>query len=139
VDAKEEIVTTPGQVFTLLQNGEMHRHVGVTNMNERSSRSHTIFRIVIESREVKMTQSKEKKSPKRNSGGKTSLEGGAVKVSCLHLVDLAGSERISLTGAEGQRLKEGAHINKSLLTLSTVIQRLAEGQEGWVPFSTFEI
>jgi hypothetical protein len=49
-----------------------------------------------------------------------------------HLVDLAGSERISLTGAEGQRLKEGAHINKSLLTLSTVIQRLTEGQEGFV-------
>ena len=42
---------------------------------------------------------------------------GAVRVSTLNLVDLAGSERLSKTGAEGARMKEGAHINKSLLTL----------------------
>ena len=54
---------------------------------------------------------------------------GAVKVSSLSLVDLAGSERVGHTGAEGIRLKEGGHINKSLLTLGTVIGKLSEGNE----------
>jgi Kinesin motor domain len=52
---------------------------------------------------------------------------GAVWVSTLTLVDLAGSERIAKTGAEGVRAKEGASINKSLLTLGTVINKLSEG------------
>jgi centromeric protein E len=46
------------------------------------------------------------------------------------LVDLAGSERISQTKAEGQRLKEGAHINKSLLALGSVISKLSSDPEG---------
>lgn len=36
------------------------------------------------------------------------------------------SERANATGATGQRLKEGAHINKSLVTLGSVISALAE-------------
>ncbi len=47
-------------------------------------------------------------------------------MSKIHLVDLAGSERADATGASGQRLKEGAHINKSLVTLGSVISALAE-------------
>lgn len=54
---------------------------------------------------------------------------GAIRVSTLTLVDLAGSERIAKTGAEGQRMKEGAAINKSLLTLGTVINKLSEGAQ----------
>lgn len=50
-------------------------------------------------------------------------------VSMLNLVDLAGSERAEATGATGNRLKEGSHINKSLLSLSLVINKLSEGQE----------
>lgn len=46
-----------------------------------------------------------------------------------NLVDLAGSERAAKTGAEGVRLKEGSHINKSLMTLGTVIKKLSEGAE----------
>ena len=56
--------------------------------------------------------------------------------SCFqNLVDLAGSERAAKTGAEGVRLKEGSHINKSLMTLGTVIKKLSEGAEsqGQVP------
>ena len=41
-------------------------------------------------------------------------------------MDLAGSERADATGATGKRLKEGAHINKSLVTLGSVISALAE-------------
>ena len=55
------------------------------------------------------------------------MDGGAVWVSTLTLVDLAGSERMAKTGAEGLRAKEGASINKSLLTLGTVINKLSEG------------
>lgn len=61
--------------------------------------------------------------------GADSDDGGAVWVSTLTLVDLAGSERIAKTGAEGLRMKEGASINKSLLTLGTVINRLSEGAQ----------
>lgn len=51
---------------------------------------------------------------------------GAVQISALNLVDLAGSERADSTGATGSRLKEGSHINKSLLSLSLVINKLSE-------------
>lgn len=50
-DLKEEIVVSAEQVLSLMEIGEAHRQYGATNMNEHSSRSHTIFRIVIESRE----------------------------------------------------------------------------------------
>lgn len=47
-------------------------------------------------------------------------------VSKINLVDLAGSERASQTGAEGQRLREGGNINKSLVCLGSVISALGE-------------
>ena len=103
-------------------------------MNEHSSRSHTIFRIVIESRERSADPNPK---PARNSDPRRkSTYGGAVKVSILNLVDLAGSERQSSTGAEGARLREGGHINKSLLTLGTVIKKLSK-QEGYVKTFSF--
>ena len=52
----------------------------------------------------------------------------------MNLVDLAGSERAGQTGAEGIRLKEGGHINKSLLALSSVIQKLYEGNDSHIPY-----
>ena len=59
--------------------------------------------------------------------GEANEEGGAVRVSTLTMVDLAGSERVAKTGAEGLRMREGTSINKSLLTLGTVIHKLSEG------------
>jgi hypothetical protein len=47
---KEDVVPTPDKIMQLMKRGENIRHIGETNMNERSSRSHTIFRIIIESR-----------------------------------------------------------------------------------------
>ena len=109
VDGLQEIiVSSVDHVLQLVEQAEQERHVGETKMNKRSSRSHAIFRMVIESR--------------AHAGGNT-----PVKVATLNLVDLAGSERISKTGAEGQRKKEGAAINKSLLSLGTVISKLSEG------------
>nr|XP_045084866.1 kinesin-like protein KIN-7I isoform X2 [Aegilops tauschii subsp. strangulata] len=119
----EEIVTCPEQVLKFVSFGESHRHIGETNMNVYSSRSHTIFRMVIESRD------------KADDSDTDSCD--AVRVSVLNLVDLAGSERAAKTGAEGVRLKEGSHINKSLMTLGTVIKKLSEGikgQGGHVPY-----
>ncbi|KAL3371797.1 hypothetical protein AABB24_008367 [Solanum stoloniferum] len=114
---REEIVNDAEQVLELIQRGEVNRHFGETNMNVRSSRSHTIFRMVIES--------KGKHNPDE-----------AVRVSVLNLVDLAGSERIAKTGAGGVRLKEGKHINKSLMILGNVINKLSEGgkQRGHIPY-----
>ncbi|KAJ2366843.1 hypothetical protein IW150_005832, partial [Coemansia sp. RSA 2607] len=126
-------------------------------MNERSSRSHTIFRIVIESREKADSRASLSESAEPTSEADSSLQHrqrlstgsaaesseftGAVMVSCLNLVDLAGSERVGQTGAEGQRLKEGAHINKSLLSLGTVIARLSEdgGDRGHIPYRDSKI
>lgn len=121
---REEIVASPQQVLNLMDFGESHRHIGETNMNLHSSRSHTIFRMIIESRD---------KTEDDNNGNSCD----AVRVSVLNLVDLAGSERAAKTGAEGVRLKEGSHINKSLMTLGTVIKKLSEGAEsqgGHVPY-----
>lgn len=56
-------------------------------------------------------------------------EDDAIIQSVLNLVDLAGSERADQTGARGTRLKEGGHINKSLLFLSNVIKRLSENED----------
>jgi hypothetical protein len=115
---KEQVVTSPEQVLELMDNGERYRHFGSTNMNERSSRSHTIFRLVIESRRRHDTS---------ETDNRELDESDAVRVATLNLVDLAGSERAQHTGAEGHRLVEGGHINKSLLTLGTVISKLSEG------------
>ncbi|KAJ8901612.1 hypothetical protein NDN08_003820 [Rhodosorus marinus] len=120
VDAREEVVTCAADVLAIMNLGEEQRTFGATNMNERSSRSHTIFTIHIES---------------RTRGEHVNADDGvAVCASTLSLVDLAGSERASHTGAEGVRLKEGGHINKSLLTLGTVINKLSEGVTGHIPY-----
>ena len=121
VGATENMVVSTQQAMKLIETGQAARHVGSTNMNAESSRSHSIFRMLIESAE------------------KTSDGRGAVRAGELYLVDLAGSERQSSTQATGQRLKEGANINKSLLCLSNVISRLSEmvkskKSTGHVPF-----
>jgi centromeric protein E len=112
---REECVCSVEQALYLLEQGEIRRHFGATGMNDKSSRSHTIFRLSVESRERLLDENQNQ---------------GAVRVSTLNLVDLAGSERVYHTQAEGVRLTEGGHINKSLLTLGTVISKLAEGKRG---------
>eukprot|EP01018_Ginkgo_biloba_P020974 Gb_16151 [translate_table: standard] len=122
---KELVVSSPQQVLAILECGEVHRHFGETNMNASSSRSHTIFRMVIESRN---------KTPHSSDDV---FDTDAVRVSALHMVDLAGFERISKTGAGGARLREGTYINKSLVTLSSVMKKLSDGvgnQGGHIPY-----
>lgn len=128
----EEVVTTPKDVIKLIQKGEANRHISSTDYNLHSSRSHTIFQMVIESRERTSTSYTHMKSFTRPGyGNKKSME--AVKISQLNLIDLAGSEKAT---SNEERRKEGAFINKSLLTLGTVISKLTEaaGRQAHIPF-----
>ncbi|XP_052334724.1 centromere-associated protein E isoform X2 [Oncorhynchus keta] len=121
-DLTEELVTSPEQALAWIRKGEKNRHYGKTKMNQRSSRSHTIFRMILES---------------RDSGDSASGENSdcAIIVSHLNLVDLAGTERASQTGAEGTRFKEGCNINRSLFTLGQVIKKLSdETQKGFTNY-----
>jgi centromeric protein E len=129
-DAREEIVTHPEQVYELLLNGETKRMTGATDMNERSSRSHTILTLVIESRE----RTSEDDVSEAESSGQRVDSCSAVRTATLTLVDLAGSERQKDAKSEGLRLKEGGFINKSLLTLGTVINKLSEGNHAHIPY-----
>ncbi|XP_062399549.1 centromere-associated protein E [Sardina pilchardus] len=121
-DLTEELVTSPEQALAWIRKGEKNRHYGKTKMNERSSRSHTIFRMILESRE-------------RSDPASGEISDGAIIVSHLNLVDLAGAERASQTGAEGTRFKEGCNINRSLFTLGQVIKKLSdENQKGFTNY-----
>ncbi|CAI9769854.1 unnamed protein product [Fraxinus pennsylvanica] len=111
---KEEVVLSPGHALSFIAAGEEHRHVGSNNFNLFSSRSHTIFTLMIES-----------------SAHDDDYDG--VIFSQLNLIDLAGSES-SKTETTGLRRKEGSYINKSLLTLGTVIGKLSEGKASHVPY-----
>lgn len=91
--------------FNLLQKGLHKRKVASTNLNDFSSRSHTIFTINLY-----------RKDPQTN----------IIKHSKINLVDLAGSENVSKSGSINQRAKEAGSINQSLLTLGRVINSLSE-------------
>uniref|UniRef100_A0A8C4ZV31 Kinesin-like protein n=1 Tax=Gadus morhua TaxID=8049 RepID=A0A8C4ZV31_GADMO len=109
----ERFVTSPEEVMDVIDQGKSNRHVAVTNMNEHSSRSHSIFLINIKQEHVETEQ---------KICGK------------LYLVDLAGSEKVSKTGAEGAVLDEAKNINRSLSALGNVISALAEGTKTHVPY-----
>ncbi|XWS25109.1 hypothetical protein CRYUN_Cryun27aG0042700 [Craigia yunnanensis] len=113
---KEEVVLSPAHALSLIASGEEHRHVGSNNFNLLSSRSHTIFTLTIES------------GPRGEKNGEED-----VTLSQLNLIDLAGSES-SKTETTGLRRKEGSYINKSLLTLGTVISKLTDGKATHIPY-----
>ncbi|KAK2956438.1 putative Kinesin heavy chain [Blattamonas nauphoetae] len=97
----------------MLALGDANRKTAATGMNDRSSRSHTIFM-------VKVTQ--------RNR------ETDSTKTGLMYLVDLAGSEKIGQTGAEGQQLEEAKKINLSLTSLGNVIKALTDPAAKHVPY-----
>ncbi|MCJ1404657.1 hypothetical protein MMC11_007883 [Xylographa trunciseda] len=112
---REEIVQSPNQLLRVIDRGDKARRTGETQWNAHSSRSHAVVQIVVESRERTVGRSsgpEDKRAP---------LVGG-VRVSTLSLIDLAGSERAA---EDKLRRTEGAHINKSLLTLGNIISRLS--------------
>ena len=84
-------VSSPEECMALIHKGNKTRATAATNLNERSSRSHTVISLEIIT---------------RNLGGESPEVGGGdiVSVGKLNLVDLAGSERVKLSGASGQVL-----------------------------------
>ncbi|GAB1601360.1 kinesin-like protein KIF27 isoform X2 [Argonauta hians] len=90
-------------VIACLENGSAVRHTGLTQMNEHSSRSHSVFTIVIEISHCMSAK--------------------------FHFVDLAGSERAHRIGNVGERFKESVHINTGLLALGNVISSLADSKK----------
>uniref|UniRef100_A0A671WII1 Kinesin-like protein n=1 Tax=Sparus aurata TaxID=8175 RepID=A0A671WII1_SPAAU len=104
----ERFVSSPEEVMDVIDEGKSNRHVAVTNMNEHSSRSHSIFLINIKQENIE--------TEKKLSGK-------------LYLVDLAGSEK-----QKGAVLDEAKNINKSLSALGNVISALAEGTKSHVPY-----
>ncbi|KAJ8750087.1 hypothetical protein K2173_014002 [Erythroxylum novogranatense] len=108
---KEVEVSSARDVIQQLLQGAANRKVAATNMNHASSRSHSVFTCIIES--------------KWESQGITHH-----RFARLNLVDLAGSERQKSSGAEGERLKEATNINKSLSTLGLVIMNLVSMSNG---------
>lgn len=116
---KEEIVQSPTQLLRVIARGDQARRTASTQFNSRSSRSHAVVQIVVESRERIPGNVGESK--------RSGLPPGGVRVSTLSLIDLAGSEKAAETK---ERRTEGSHINKSLLTLGTVISRLSDDKDG---------
>lgn len=96
--------------------GMKNRSVRATNMNDTSSRSHSLFQITVERSEL-------------GADGKQHI-----RVGKLNMVDLAGSERLSKTGATGDGIKEATKINLSLSTLCHVISSLTDPKSTYIPY-----
>ncbi|KAH6943089.1 hypothetical protein HPB50_015993 [Hyalomma asiaticum] len=111
-------VTNSSEVLRLLQKGNKRRTVEPTAANQTSSRSHALLRVSI----------------RQSSKDVSDPDSARHRVGKLFMVDLAGSERASNTKNTGMRLKEGAHINKSLLALGNVINALATRNPKYVNF-----
>nr|ODN90487.1 kinesin family member C1 [Cryptococcus depauperatus CBS 7841] len=117
-DAINVPLSNPHQVQMLLERAQNRRAVAATLMNERSSRSHSVFTL-----KVRGT------NPLTDEKCEAMLNLG--KLSCVW-IDLAGSERLEKSGAgeNKDRLKETININKSLSALADVISALGQGREG---------
>ncbi|KAH8820078.1 kinesin heavy chain [Xylogone sp. PMI_703] len=109
----EIYVSSVQEVFEVMRRGGSARAVAATNMNQESSRSHSIFVITVTQKNV---------------------ESGSSKSGQLFLVDLAGSEKVGKTGASGQTLEEAKKINKSLSALGMVINNLTDGKSSHIPY-----
>ena len=109
----EIYVSSEQEVYEVMRRGGTARATAATNMNQESSRSHSIFVITITQKNV---------------------ETGSAKSGQLFLVDLAGSEKVGKTGASGQTLEEAKKINKSLSALGMVINSLTDGKSTHIPY-----
>ncbi|XP_047315459.1 kinesin-like protein KIN-8B [Impatiens glandulifera] len=111
-------VHSADRILELLNLGNSRRKTESTEVNETSSRSHAVL-------EIKVTRRRRNKYQSQIIKGK------------LSLVDLAGSERASETNSGGQKLRDGANINRSLLALANCINALGKQQKkglAYVPY-----
>ncbi|KAL4454190.1 hypothetical protein ABPG74_012147 [Tetrahymena malaccensis] len=109
----EKEISTLDQITGFIKSGNKRRVMASTKLNQFSSRSHAIIQLSIE---IELC----------NDGQKTTF-----LTPKLYMVDLAGSERAAATESKGIRFKEGANINKSLLSLGNCITVLSsQGEKG---------
>ncbi|KAJ3529478.1 hypothetical protein NMY22_g8984 [Coprinellus aureogranulatus] len=130
-------LTSPEQVKGLLARAQSRRSVAATLMNERSSRSHSVFTLRISGVHVgSRAMSSSSSSNTFGNGRGDFVQGTGEKCEgCLNLVDLAGSERLNVSFGPGvtekERVRETQSINKSLSALGDVIAALgAAGGSG---------
>lgn len=118
-DVTSVALDSPEKVESILRKAANNRSVAATKANERSSRSHSVFILMLK--------------------GENSITGERSE-GTLNLVDLAGSERLAQSKATGDRLKETQNINKSLSSLGDVIGALGNGKEGaHVPYRNSKV
>jgi hypothetical protein len=112
---KEIIPRDLAHVMKLLLQGNDNRTQAFTHANPVSSRSHAVLQIHIRQK------------------SRIALDDN-IKVATLSIIDLAGSERASATQNKGERLHEGANINRSLLALGNCINALCTDKPAHIPF-----
>lgn len=110
-DLSANIVSSYNDIQGWLKLGNKQRATAATGMNDKSSRSHSVFTLVMTQTQTEFVEGEEHEHS---------------ITSRINLVDLAGSERCNSAQTSGERLREGASINKSLLTLGKVISALSE-------------
>ncbi|XP_040033032.2 kinesin-like protein KIF19 [Gasterosteus aculeatus] len=104
------------EIMELLMKGNKQRTQEPTAANQTSSRSHAVLQVAV----------------KQQSRSRDLLQ--EVRFARLFMIDLAGSERAAQTQNRGQRLKEGAHINRSLLALGNCINALSDKNGKYVNY-----
>ena len=115
-DLTTTVVRSTDELKEIQLIGRKNRTTAETKMNDRSSRSHALFTITIETSEPGVD-------------GKPKIRAGK-----FHMVDLAGSERQSKTEATAERLIEATQINLSLSTLCLVISSLVDAKNSFIPY-----
>lgn len=116
-DLSSFVVKDVSEINQVMLTGRSNRTTAETNMNDKSSRSHSIFTLTVETAQVGVDLKSH------------------ITVGKLNMVDLAGSERLSKTGAVGERLEEATKINLSLSTLCHVIATLTDAKGAvYVPY-----
>nr|XP_010301715.1 PREDICTED: kinesin-like protein KIF14 [Balearica regulorum gibbericeps] len=117
------VVNSYSDIQSWLELGNKQRATAATVMNDKSSRSHSVFTLVMTQTKVEFVD--EEQCDRRLT-------------SHINLIDLAGSECCSTAQTTGERLKEGVSINKSLLTLGKVISALSKqsqnGKKTFIPY-----
>ena len=101
VNATKKTVSSANEALQVLVEGNALRTTAATEMNTHSSRSHSVFRLTVESR-ISIDEDFNMNNRSR----------GTVRVSDFNLVDLAGSEGVKSTKTTGIRQREGSTINK---------------------------
>ncbi|KAJ7412012.1 Kinesin-like protein KIF14 [Pitangus sulphuratus] len=117
------VVRSYSDIQSWLELGNKQRATAATVMNDKSSRSHSVFTLVMTQTKVEFVN--EEQCDRRLTSN-------------INLIDLAGSECCAKAQTTGERLKEGVSINKSLLTLGRVISALSKqfqnGKKTFIPY-----